>query len=320
MIKRIFNSEIPHSRLRLHSSEKTSPWNIIFPKFKEAIKDEDIRYYPNIKTSKAYSLLQDFYLSDNFLIGAGSDRCIKYFFELYQNKSKVVTTDPNFPMYNVYADMYTMEKKLVPYTELKFPTEQLINNIDDNSIVVISNPSSPIGDLIDIVDIHKILIIGVPVLIDEAYIEFANATSVISLIKTYPNLFVTRTFSKALGSAGIRVGTIHSKHENIKLLLQYRDMYEITGLSLKWIETLLDNYLYVQEYIDRVKKTKTFLLDKFKNNNIQHISSESNWIHIKGDLNIPENIEVRKDCKVLDLGDDWIRLCVSENIEDYNWL
>ena len=48
MIKRIFKSEVPHSKLRLHSSEKTSPWNIIFPKFKEAIKDEDIRYYPNI--------------------------------------------------------------------------------------------------------------------------------------------------------------------------------------------------------------------------------------------------------------------------------
>ena len=97
-------------------------------------------------------------------------------------------------------------------------------------------------------------------------------------------------------------------------------MYEITGLSLKWIETLLDNYLYVQEYIDRVKKTKAFLLDKFKKNNIQHITSESNWIHIRGDFNIPENIELRKDCKVLDLGDDWIRLCISENIEDYNWL
>ena len=144
--------------------------------------------------------------------------------------------------------------------------------------------------------------------------------SVINLIKTYPNLFVTRTFSKALGSAGIRVGTIHSQQENIKLLLQYRDMYEITGLSLKWIETLLDNYLYVQEYIDRVKKTKAFLLDKFKKNNIQHITSESNWIHIRGDFTIPENIELRKDCKVLDLGDDWIRLCISENIEDYNWL
>ena len=65
MIKRIFKSEVPPSKLRLHSSEKTSPWNIIFPKFKEAIKDEDIRYYPNIKTSKAYSLLQDFYSSDN---------------------------------------------------------------------------------------------------------------------------------------------------------------------------------------------------------------------------------------------------------------
>ena len=64
MIKRIFKPEVPHNKLRLHSSEKTSPWNIIFPKFKEAIKDEDIRYYPNIKSSKAYSKLQDFYKSN----------------------------------------------------------------------------------------------------------------------------------------------------------------------------------------------------------------------------------------------------------------
>ena len=320
MIKRVSKPEVSHNKLRLHSSEKTSPWNLIFPKFKEAIKDEDIRYYPNIKSSKAYSLLQNFYKSNNFLLGAGSDRCIKYFFELYQSKSKVITTDPNFPMYNVYADMYNMEKCLVPYTELKFPIEQVLENITEDSIVVISNPSSPIGDLITPVDILRILDSNTPVLIDEAYIEFANGSTALSLIEKCSNLYITRTFSKGLGSAGIRVGTIHSQEQNIKLLNQYRDMYEITGLSLKWIEVLLEHHYYIEEYINKVKDTKKFLLDKLKKKNIQHITSESNWVHIRGDFNIPENIELRKDCKILDLGNDWIRLCVSEDIEDYNWI
>jgi len=320
MIKRKFNAEVSFDKVRLHSSEKVSSWGSLFERFKQSIREEDIRYYPNVKSSRAYSLLQGYYKHEELLIGFGSDRCLKYFFEINQDYSKVITTNPNFPMYNIYSDMFNMEQEVVEYDNLIFPIEALLDKITLDSIVVISNPSSPIGDLINTVDILRILDKGVPVLIDEAYIEFSSAVSSIPLIKTNTNLFVTRTFSKALGSAGIRFGTILSQRENIQKLSQYRDMYETSGITLKWVEVLLSNDYYIESYIKKIKETKLLLEDNLRENNIEFITSESNWIHIRGQFNIPNTLEIKSNCTVPGRGSDWIRLCIAEDINKYDWI
>lgn len=316
MIKRIINKDVPHDKLRLHSSERNSSWGNVYDEFINSITEHDVRYYPN--TEETYKKLRNFYKHEHLLLGLGSDRCIKYFFESTTGDNLIIT-DPSFPMYSVYGDMFNKTITKVPYTDLKFPINDFINSITENSIVVLSNPSSPVGDYIELEDIERILETKVPVLIDEAYIEFSCGSSTIKLIENYDNLYITRTFSKALGSAGMRIGVLLSNKRNIEHTSQYRDMYELPGISLKWIETILNNSKYIDIYTKKVKDVKEQLINDFLVCGIEFVLSDANWIHVRG-INEPEHVILKKNCSLPNLGNDWIRLTVTDDINDYIWI
>jgi len=326
MIKRKFNPSVPHNKLRLHSSERNTPFGKLFNEYKKSLTEEDIRYYPN--TEELNPLIKKFYGYDNFLMGFGSDRCIKYFFEAHSKKHwfwgrpQLITTDPSFPMYDVYGKIHNLNIIKIDYNIIKFPIEELIDRIGVNSVVVFSNPSSPIGDIVNKENIKRILRCGVPTLIDEAYIEFSDEESSIDLIDEYPNLYVTRTLSKAGGSAGARFGVIFSQKQNIEKLNQYRDMYEITGQTFKWVKLLLQNKKVIDSYVNDVKKTRGELLELLYNKNIYFVPSKSNWFHVREEYfdKLPEHIVFKKDCIIPNRGNDWVRLQITDSINDYKWI
>jgi histidinol-phosphate aminotransferase len=222
-------------------------------------------------------------------------------------------------MYFIYGMLYGYNIIKVPYTSLQFPTEKFLNSISKDSIVIVSNPSSPIADVLSKEFLSKLQSKGIPILIDEAYIEFSDEKTVLPWIKSYNNLFVTRTFSKAYGSAGVRLGIISSQKENIDLILQYRPMYEVNGLTVKWIQTLLNNLHEVETYIKNVKKTKDEVIQLCKSSNIEVVTGHSNWIHIRYKNQLPDGI-FKTNCYLPGLGSDWIRLQITDNIKDYLWI
>ena len=328
-IKRKFNPPISHKKLRLHSAERNTSWGTIFQDYRTSLHESDLKFYPN--TEELREPLSKFYGYDNFLMGFGSDRCIKYFVESNSKKhwfwgrKKLIISEPTFPMFGVYGQMYNLKVKPIPYNIIKFPIDSFVKSITLNSIVIISNPSSPIGDVISYKDIRRILDKGVPTLIDEAYIEFSNEKTALSLIEEYPNLYVTRTFSKAYGSAGTRFGLIFSQTKNIDSMNQYRDMYETTGQTLKWIQTLCRNKDVADEYIENVKKTRGKLLIKLYDKGIKFIPSSCNWFHIReSDLprlkSMERDMVFRKNCVIPERGNDWVRLQITDNIKDYDWI
>ena len=325
-IERKFNPSISHKKLRLHSAERNSSWGEVFDDYRNSLTEKDLKFYPN--TEELRAPLSKFYGYDNFLMGFGSDRCIRYFVQSNSKKhwlfgrKKLIISEPTFPMFGVYGQMYNLKVKTIPYNIIKFPIDSFVKSITRNSIVIISNPSSPIGDVISYKDIRRILDKGVPTLIDEAYIEFSNQKTSLSLIEEYSNLYVTRTFSKAYGSAGTRFGLVFSQTQNIDSMNQYRDMYETTGQTFKWIQTLCRNKEFADEYIKNVKKTRGDLLIKLYDKGLKFIPSSCNWFHIKeADLgNLPENIVFRKNCVIPERGNDWVRLQITDNIKDYDWI
>ena len=315
MINRKINRTESHEKLRLHSSERNSSWCKVFEDFKNIINENDIKFYPN--PQELIEPLCNFYGTENFLMGFGSDRCIKYFFEGNSKYKKMIISDPSFPMYEVFGQMFDLKIKKIPYKNLKFPINNFIKKITKKTLVVLSNPSSPIGDIISEEDLIKILNIGAPTLIDEAYIEFSDQKSMISKINKYDNLYITRTFSKALGSAGVRFGLIFSNKYNIKNLNQYRDMYETTGLTIKWIKTLLNNTNNFLNYVNEVKKNRDILAKLLINLGYNVITTNSNWIYVQDYIHKNNDVILKNNCNLPGLGSNWVRLQVTDKINDY---
>ena len=178
-------------------------------------------------------------------------------------------------------------------------------------------------------EILPILETGVPTLIDEAYIEFTEKNkSFIEHIDKYPNLIITRTFSKAFGAAGCRVGAVVSNKDNIELIGKFRQMYEISGVSMRYCEFLLDNLGLIEDYWKDIERERNFLT--FRLNKIGDMidSVNCNWIH----FNTPDNNKLTKEvfdnhnvlvkyCKLPhDDRDNWIRLTISPGISDADFI
>ena len=314
----------------LNQSERSQPIpQSYYTKFIRSLTHEDFAYYPNTKNFK--EKICNFYdvKTENLFLSDGSDIGIKSIFETFTTCGNIVTSEPSFPMYQVYASLYNCQYKGIHYNLdlLELSIDKMLEFVDeDTELIVLANPNSPIGDYKTIDEIKPLLDTGIPVLIDEAYIEFSENESFIKYIDDYPNLIITRTFSKGFGAAGCRVGMTFSNPHYIENISKFRQMYEITGVSMKYCEFLLDNYHIVERYINDVIKERKKVLTLMKNFNI--LDSEANWIHfnthddnLKTKQILDKHKVLVKYCKVHPYGarENWCRMTIQPNITEQNF-
>ena len=269
-VKRIFDyTDKSEYDFILNQSERSQPIpHSYYTKFLRSLKQEDFAHYPNTKNFK--EKICNFYnvKPENLFLSDGSDVGIKSIFETFTTCGNIVTSEPSFPMYGVYASLYNCSYKGIHYDvdTRQLSIENMLSFVDDNTqLIILANPNSPIGDYKTIDEIKPLLDTGIPVLIDEAYIEFLDTEdlqweSFVKYIDEYPNLIVTRTFSKAFGAAGCRVGMTFSNPHYIENISKFRQMYEISGVSMKYCEFLMDNFHLVDTLHTRsYRRTKKSL-------------------------------------------------------------
>jgi len=297
-----------------------------YVKFLRSLKQEDFAYYPNTKNFK--EKICEFYNvnTENLFLSDGSDVGIKSIFETFTTCGNIVTSEPSFPMYEVYASLYNCSYKGIHYDvdTLEFSIENMLSFVDDNTqLIILANPNSPIGDYKTIDEIKPLLDTGIPILIDEAYIEFSGKESMIQYIDEYPNLIVTRTFSKGFGAAGCRVGMTFSNPHYIENISKFRQMYEISGVSLKYCEFLLNNHHLVDTYIQEVVEEKKKVVSMLKHYEV--IDSNCNWIHFNNQDDNKKTKEIFdkhkvlvKYCKVHPYGfrDNWCRMTIQPGLSE----
>ena len=313
--------------LVLDQSERfTNYENNLFNNFLSTLTQHDFSLYPNLNKFK--ESISNFYgvKSNEITFNFGSDQCIKSIIDVFcESDSNIITSIPNFPMYKVYSDINNNDFIGVALNkDLSTDIEKIIKSVNSKtSLIILSNPTSPIGEYIHFNKIKKILDLGIPVLIDEAYIEFYDSKlSLSSKINEYNNLFVTRTFSKAMGAAGLRFGSIISNKTNISFIEKIKPMYETTGISLKYVDFLIKNYYIVDDYITQTMSEKKILINKLESKNFEIIDSHSNWIHFNDGF---DNTSVMKHfshhnilSKFVDIPyskyKNWCRLTIQPNL------
>jgi histidinol-phosphate aminotransferase len=191
---------------------------------------------------------------EQIFLGNGSDEPIDLIFRAFCNPGidNIVTINPTYGMYEVAAGINDIEVKKVPLTE-KFELDaSLIFSATDEKtkIIFLCSPNNPTGNCFDRDEILKIIrsFEGI-VLLDEAYIDFAPAKSLLPELNNYPNLIILHTFSKAWGMAGIRLGMAFATSEIISVLTKIKYPYNLNILTQTKAMELLSNKKQLNKWV-----------------------------------------------------------------------
>lgn len=272
-------------------NERTIPTS---PKVRAAIRafagQNQVQFYPEygdelLRKIAAYAKVKPWQV----MVTNGSDQGIDLIFRAFTSYGdKVVIPTPSFAMFPQCAGM--VGNKVVEPTyklpDLEYPINEVLNEIENGAkLVVICNPNNPTGTLLSLVEIEQILTKAAEksciVYIDEAYSEFSGITAA-PLIKKYPNLIITRTFSKAFGLASLRVGYVLSDENNIAELRKVLGPYDVNMAGYAAACAALDDVKETQKYVDEVmEKAKPMVESFFKKQKIPFYPSRSNFVLFK---------------------------------------
>jgi len=186
----------------------------------------------------------------------GVDEAIHVLFEAFLDAGdELLLPVPTYAMYQVYASMTDARTLTVQAgSDFRFPFEQLIAAITPRTkIVVIANPNSPTGSTASMAQIVA-MAEHAPralILVDEAYFHF-HGESVMGLMERLPNLMVARTFSKAFGLAGLRVGALIAAAEHMRWIRRVLSPYSVNQMALSCLPAAIRDTAYLNWYVQEV--------------------------------------------------------------------
>ena len=272
-------------KMRLDFNENTIGCS---PKVLEALIDrlqqqERLAVYPEYAEAK-HDLAAYFGVAEEeMLLTNGTDEAIQMLVNTYvDDEDEVVILRPSYAMYRFYSEIAGAHIVDVDYREgsLAFPLEELLDTVGAASrVVLISNPNNPTGTAVRLDGIERILkrASNAAVLIDEAYYEFCGITA-LRLLDDYPNLFVSRTFSKVYGMAGMRLGCLFSQPHNISYLHKAQSPYSVNTLAAIAARAAVSDQTYITKYVTEVLAARELLYVGLEKLEIPYYASEGNFV------------------------------------------
>lgn len=224
----------------------------------------------------------------NIFLGVGSDEPIDLMYRVFCNSAtdNVVSIDPSYGMYKVCADINDVEYRTVTLNDhFDIDADKILEATDNNTKVIwLCSPNNPTGNLLSTSQIDKLLEqFGGIVVVDEAYIDFASQPSYITKLSTYPNLVVMQTFSKAWGSAGVRLGLAYASTEIISIFNKVKYPYNINTLTQQYALELLSNSTHIAAMVQEIIKNRQALEESLKKLPIitEIYPSDANFLLVK---------------------------------------
>lgn len=204
------------------------------PRAIEAIKQatgDALRLYPDpsaLALRQAIGDLHDVH-ADQVFVGNGSDEVLAHIYKaLFQRAGVVLVPDITYSFYRTYSALFQIRQELVPLAE------DLSLNLADYTAsrahpvagIIFANPNAPTGLALSLEDISSILRAhpDVPVVVDEAYVDF-GAQSAVALLNQFDNLIVVHTLSKSRALAGLRVGFAIASTQIVQALVRVKDSF-----------------------------------------------------------------------------------------------
>ena len=272
------------NKLRLDFNENTvgsSPRVVEF--LRRRLSESGLAVYPEYDEVKP-KLAAFFGVSeDELLLTNGTDEAIQLLVNTYvDDGDDVLLLRPSYAMYRFYAEVAGAAIREIGYrsSDLSFPLEELLDAIRPRTrAVLIANPNNPTGAGTTLEGIRRILeqAAGAAVLIDEAYYEFSGV-SALGMLAEFPNLFVSRTFSKVYGMAAMRLGCLFSRSGNVAYLHKAQSPYSVNALAALAAQAAIADPEYVKKYVEEILAAREMLYEGFEKRNIGYYKSEANFV------------------------------------------
>lgn len=259
------------------------------PELLASLAGETVNRYPS--QSKLQQRLGEQIQVDpaRIVITAGGDEAIDRMVRscLVGHRRRLVTHAPSFEMIDVYASLYGGQVDAVEWMEGCFPLESLLEKIgSDTGLVVLVSPNNPTGQTIKLDDVLRVAEHcsqqGIKLLLDHAYIEFADQDPTSQLLG-FEAIYMVRTFSKAWGLAGQRVGyLIAPTADQANFIRNLAGPFPVSGLSLELACCCIESYSWVmQANVLAVRQTRKRLTQLIADCGGRVIPSEGNFLLVE---------------------------------------
>ena len=281
-----------HGKLRLDFNENTvgcAPEILIG--LSKALDQNWLATYPDY--TEIQPKLASFFgvKEDQVNLTNGTDEAIQLVINTYVDPGdEVIVLDPTYAMYRFYAEIAGAEVREIGYRDvpgdsefervLSVSFEGITEVISDRTkVIFLPNPNNPTGSILTLSEIKKILLSrpNICVVVDEAYFDFWGI-SALPLIAQFTNLVVLRTFSKAHGLAGLRVGCILSTGENIANIQKGQSPYSVNCLATAAVSLAIDASKATQEFAKQAVLGRKLLETALAQNRFTYWRSEANFV------------------------------------------
>ncbi len=244
---------------------------------------KNLNLYPSPSSRNLRVGLADFYDLDpgQIIVGNGSNETLNIILRAFINPGdRVLYPTPSFSMYPPYIKINMGEPCPIPLLDdFKLDLKSILNQ--EAKVTIICSPNNPTGNCFETEKIMEIIEKKRLVLIDEAYAEFSDQ-SFIRYLDQYPNLMISRTFSKAWGLAGIRTGYLIANKKLIEKLMPIKSPYNLNTLSEYLAVNALKNCPdFVNQYKDMVVQERPRLATKLESLGFKTYPSDANFLLAK---------------------------------------
>jgi histidinol-phosphate aminotransferase len=264
---------------------------------------------------------------EEVLLTNGTDEAIHLICETYlESGDEALVIVPTFAMYEIYAAATGARVTSIPASQdFTFPTGDVLAAITSKTrFIAVANPNNPTGaftSLSDLGDIAKAAP-DAAILVDEAYFEFCGET-IAPQCRELPNLFVSRTFSKAYGMAGLRVGVLMGNIDQMQVLRRASSPYNLNSVALACLPESLADQDFVTSYVGQALEGRRQLENGLEMWGVRFWPSRANFVLLYlGDLSQSFIREMRaRGVLVRDRSsDDGCRNCVriTVGIREHN--
>jgi histidinol-phosphate aminotransferase len=269
-------------KIRLDFNENTNGCSEAARKALARLSAKEIATYPEYaeptrKVARYFDVRPD-----ELLLTNGGDDALRVFFDTFvEPGSHILICEPTFPMYRYYAEIAGARVEALQYgRNMEFPFAEALAAVRKRPrLFFLANPNNPTGTVVNSADILKLLraTAHTVVVLDEAYAEFAVETAV-PWVRRYPHLFVARTFSKAEGLAGLRLGAVIGQRDSLALVRRAMPPYPVNIAALAAAVAAIAERKTIARYVRDVKKLRSWLTRELEKRNVRVFPSSANFL------------------------------------------